>query len=155
MVRSETAAAVSWRDELVRARTRREHGSEAFLTTIAQIAREIPQTEIASQLGASQAQVSRWASKGRSLIEIAAGGHGWSPFDVAQRYSRGEITRDQVIEALTTWPYAHRDLSPEEPRSIHAGSIDDVHAAALDGLIDEEVYRLALEAFTAELGSDR
>ena len=160
MTNIQAAPALDWRSELARARTHRDHGSEEFLTAVARIAESIPQTEIAVQLKASQPQVSRWAAKGRTLLELVDGGKlGRSPYHVAERYSRGEITRDQVIDALTNWQYVpaetktqglHDDLLNYVP-----GSFDDIEAASLDELIDEEIYTAALNALTAQTAAAR
>lgn len=155
MTNIHAAPALDWRSELARARTHRDHGSEEFLTAVARIAESIPQTEIAVQLKASQPQVSRWAAKGRTLLELVDGGKlGRSPYHVAERYSRGEITRDQVIEALTHWEYVPAELKTEglhdDLLNYVPGSFDDVEAASLDELIDEEIYTAALNALKAQ-----
>lgn len=73
-----------------------------------------------------------------------------SPYQVAELYSCGEISRDQVIAALTHREYAegetrttglHDELLNYVPRSF-----DDVEAASLDGLIDDEIFAAALVA---------
>ena len=161
MTNIHTAPALDWKSELVRARTHRDHGSEEFLAAIARISDAgISQIDIAAQLKASQPQVSRWAAKGRTLLKVVDGGKlGRTPYHVAERYSRGEITRDQVIDALTTWQYVpaetkthglHDDLLNYVP-----GSFDDVRAASLDELIDEEIYAAALNALTAQTAAAR
>lgn len=160
MTNTHTAPA-NWRSELVRARTHRDHVSEEFLAAIARISDAgVPQTEIAVQLKTNQPQVSRWAAKGRTLLAVVDGGKlGRSPYHVAERYSRGEITRDQVIDALTHWEYVpaetktqglHDDLLNYVP-----GSFDDVEAASLDELIDEEIYTAALDALKAQTAAAR
>lgn len=77
---------------------------------------------------------------------------GQSPYHVAERYSRGEISRDQVIEALTTWPYETNEVKVEglheDLLNYVAGSFDDVEAASLDELIDDEIYTTALKSLS-------
>jgi hypothetical protein len=92
---------------------------------------------------------SQWVDEGRNLIREASNSPlGSSPYQVAQRYSRGEISRKQVIDALARWHYLpaerktqgiHDDLLNYTP-----GSFDDVEAASMDELIDEEIYAAAL-----------
>lgn len=160
MTNIHTAPALDWRSELARARTHRDHGGEEFLTAVARIAESIPQTEIAVQLQASQPQVSRWAAKGRSLLELVDGGKlGRSPYHVAERYSRGEITRDQVIDALTHWEYVPAELKTEglhdDLLNYVPSSFDDIEAASLDELIDGEIYTAALNALKAQTAATR
>ncbi|WP_165067732.1 hypothetical protein [Marisediminicola senii] len=160
MTNIHTAPALDWRSELARARTHRDHGSEEFLTAVARIAESIPQTEIAVQLQASQPQVSRWAAKGRSLLELVDGGKlGRSPYHVAERYSRGEITRDQVIDALAHWEYVAGETTTrgldDDLLNYVSGSFDDVEAALLDELIDGEIYAAALNGLKAQLMAAR
>ncbi|ROS28464.1 hypothetical protein EDF22_0188 [Rathayibacter sp. PhB127] len=151
-----------WRSELARARTRRDHGSDEFLAAVARVADSgVSQTEIAGQLRASQPQVSRWAAKGRRILGLVAEGRmlGRSPYHVAERYSRGEISREQVVEALTTWQYVTAETRTgglhEDLLNVVAGSFDEVQAASLDDLIDEDVYAAALDALRAQTASLR
>lgn len=160
MTNIHTASTIDWRSELARARTHRDHGSEEFLTAVARIAESIPQTEIAVQLKASQPQVSRWAAKGRTLLKVVDGGKlGRSPYHVAERYSRGEITREQVIDALTHWEYVPGETKTrgldDDLLNYVPGSFDDVEAASLDELIDDEIYTAALKGLKAQLTAAR
>ncbi|MBX4299242.1 hypothetical protein K4H04_26145, partial [Mycobacterium tuberculosis] len=49
--------------------------------------------------------VSRWAAKGREIAAARAERPASSPYEAALRYSLGEITRERVIEILSTWEY--------------------------------------------------
>jgi len=81
------------------------------------------------------------------------------PYVVSEQYSRGEISREQLIDALTAWRYLpgetkttglHDDLLNYVP-----GSFDDIEAAFLDDLIDDEIYAVALKALGAQTLRDR
>lgn len=80
---------------------------------------------------------------------------GQTPYDSAESYARGEISRDDLIHLLTTWRYL-----PSETRTtgLHddllntvSGSFDDVEAAITDGLIDDKIYTRAHEAFLTQM----
>jgi len=169
-----------WQRELTRARTRTRRVGAEFYTVVAKIASSgISQVEIAKHLHTSQPQVSRWAARGRNLLNASAEvGSGTryhlarrylrgestvhreaevlsvSPYDMAERYSRGEISRAEVISALTDWRYVQAETHTgglhEDVLNYVPGSFDDVQAAALDDLIDDEIYAAALDALKAQ-----
>lgn len=144
-----------WRRELARASTHKNHNNEEFLTAVAQIAESTPQALIAEQLKTSQPQVSRWAAKGRSLLDITNRGQlGRSPYDLAQRYSRGEVSRDQIIAALAAWKYMPGETKTEglhdDLLNYVVGSFDEVEAAYDDELIDDEIYESALRGLKSQ-----
>ncbi|GAB3615890.1 hypothetical protein GCM10027416_04470 [Okibacterium endophyticum] len=77
-----------------------------------------------------------------------------SPYESAESYARGEISRNELIYRLTSWHYL-----PSETRTtgLHdsllnfvPGSFDEVAAAFDDELIDEETYTLAHDALRAQ-----
>lgn len=75
-------------------------------------------------------------------------------YAAAERYARGEISREEIILTFTSWHYVaaetrtaglHDDLLNFVP-----GSFDDVQAALVDGLIDHGIYSAALGALRAQ-----
>src|SRR6266545_5743329 len=86
-----------------------------FLTTVAAMTERVPQTQIAAALHTSQANVARWAARGREQAQRRRAGRlGADPYEIAQRYALGEIPRDAMLAALTSWAY-------EEPSEIPPG----------------------------------
>lgn len=80
---------------------------------------------------------------------------GPGPYEAAESYRCGEISRDEVVQILTTWRYApgeqrtaglHDDLLNFVP-----GSFDEVEAAFTDELIDGELYSSALNALQKQM----
>ncbi len=141
-------AAPEWRRQLAAARARRDYVSDEFLATIARItASNVSQAAIAEELHSSQPQVSRWAARGRELLEKESeSGAGRTPYQAAERYQRGELTREELIDALAHWDYVDWN---SKTTGLHddllvtvSGSFDDVLAALDDGLIDEEIYEI-------------
>jgi len=161
MTNIQAAPVLDWQKELTRARAHRDHGSDEFLSAIARIVDSgVSQVEVAVQVKASQPQVSRWAAKGRTLLERVDGPQlGRTPYHVAERFSRGEISREQVLRALTTWSYLDSETKTEglheDLLNYVPGSFDDVQAALLDDLIDDEIYSAALGALKAQTAARR
>ncbi|KZX22355.1 hypothetical protein EV639_104264 [Rathayibacter tanaceti] len=79
---------------------------------------------------------------------------GPGPYEAAESYRCGAISREELVQILTTWRYVpgeqrtaglHDDLLNFVP-----GSFDEV-AAAFDGeLIDGELYDIAHEALRSQ-----
>lgn len=76
------------------------------------------------------------------------------PYVVSEQYSRGEISREQLIETLTKRRYLPGETRTtgldDDLLNYVPGSFDDVEAACLDELIDEEIHTIALEAFIGQ-----
>jgi hypothetical protein len=79
---------------------------------------------------------------------------GPSPYEAAESHRCGEISREELVQILTTWRYApgdqrtaglHDDLLNAVP-----GSLDEVEAAFMDELIDEALYSSALNALQTQ-----
>lgn len=73
-----------------------------------------------------------------------------APYESAESYARGEISRDELIHRLTTWRYLPSETRTtglhDDLLNVVPGSFDDIHAAIDDGLIDDEIYTLVIEA---------
>lgn len=158
MTDSQEEPVTDWKDELTRARYLPEPHSETFVTTLSRIYDSgVSEAEIAAHLkNMSPREVLDRVAKGRALLQhIADGKLGWSPYHMAQRYSRGEITREEVIQGLTDWEYVpsaweakgkELDLGEDIMVSV-PGSFDDVEKALFKQLIDGEIYTAVLDAY--------
>jgi hypothetical protein len=73
-----------------------------------------------------------------------------TPFTIAERYSRGELTRNEVIQELIDYDYLPQDRIPDDMSVDTAlyvdGSWDDMETARRNGLIDGEIYTAVLRA---------
>jgi hypothetical protein len=69
---------------------------------------------------------------------------------IAERYQRGELTRDEVIQELVDYDYLPQDRLPDDLTVDVAmyidGSWDDMETALGRNLIDAELYQLVLDA---------
>ncbi|MDN4641788.1 hypothetical protein QCD70_16175 [Agreia sp. PsM10] len=81
------------------------------------------------------------------------------PYVVSEQYSRGEISREQLIKSLTSWRYLPTELKTTGPDddllNYTPGSFDDIEAASLDDLIDDEIYEAAHEALRTQILEDQ
>jgi hypothetical protein len=80
---------------------------------------------------------------------------GPGPYEAAESYRCGAISREELVQILTTWRYVpgeqrtaglHDDLLNFVP-----GSFDEVEAAFMDELIDEALYEIAHEALRTQI----
>jgi hypothetical protein len=146
----------TWRSTLAKAAARRTLADADFLTTVAAMTERIPQTQIAAALHTSQANVSRWAARGREHAQRRRAGRlGADPYEIAQRYALGEISRDAMLDALTSWTYEEPPQVPAGPLGawedgvvpLPEGSFErTVQRAFDDGLLDGEEYETILRA---------
>lgn len=140
-----------WQTRLIAATAHKKVGEEGWYRTIAAAVEAAPSQEaVADALHTSQAQVSRWAAKGREIAAERVQEPAASPYEAALRYSLGELTRDEIIQTLSTWPYRtwsnrtageHDDLL-----NTVAGSFDELVAAHAAGLLEDDTYDAIADA---------
>jgi hypothetical protein len=141
----------AWRSTLAKAAARKTLAEADFLTTVAAMTERVSQTEMAAVLHTSQANVSRWAARGREHAQRRRAGRlGADPYEIAQRYALGQIPRDEMIAALAAWPYGEDfvpsnywddiGVSPQDSFSRTVGRAFD------DGLLSDEDYDAILDA---------
>lgn len=146
-----------WKARLSRAAARRARAEADFYSAVAEIGATVSQVHMAAVLHTSQSNVSRWAARGRAEAErVQPGQLASTPYEVAQRYAAGEISRDQMLNALVSWPY-----QPEEPLPVQewdttpvpsgAGTFEETTAEAYrDGLISAEDYDAILDSLATQ-----
>lgn len=73
-----------------------------------------------------------------------------TPFTLAERYHRGELSRDEVIRELIDYDYLPQDRVPDDLTVDVAeyveGSWDDMERAVRQDLLDADVYNTVLAA---------
>jgi hypothetical protein len=141
----------AWKATLSKAAARKSLAETDFLTTVAAMTETVSQTEVAAALHTSQANVSRWAARGREhAARRRAGRLGADPYEITQRYALGEIPRPEMIAALATWSY-EQDWVPSSywddiGISPDGGFENTVGRAFDDGLLSDEDYNAILDA---------
>jgi hypothetical protein len=122
------------------------------LRLVRRLSRSMPQTALARALAVSQPAIHKAIRRAESLGEAPEGFSGAGPYEIAERYAAGLIGRERLVDELSRWPYSATaatdgvDWLVDEP----PGAFGEVTRAALDGLIDDDVYALVLEAAGAQ-----
>jgi hypothetical protein len=119
-----------------------------YLRGLLALGRVLPVPEIAERLWTSQDKVQQALTTAAQVDAVVPGFSGASPYEVAQRYAAGLLTRDQLIDELSRWRYRPQDRTDgwDDLVLTVPGSFDDVITAARHGLIDDEAYDAVLDA---------
>ncbi|MEU1377890.1 hypothetical protein ABZ442_30200 [Streptomyces triculaminicus] len=135
-----------------KARETLAHERKALAALAAADAGESPDA-IGGAIGLHATDVAELVEEARRLAPALPGRPGRSPQHVVMRYAAGEISRDEMIETLSTWPYAPAGpiaenlLNDFRPRV--SGSFDDVRSAVYQGYIDDDAFDAIVERFAA------
>jgi len=122
-------------------RARRAVDRVSELRALAALASKLPQSAIARTLRVSQPAVSKRLREAVEVPAVREGFSGGSPFEVAQRYAAGLLSRAQVLEELARWPYVSAVAGDgEDWLSGDPGEFEQVGRALDDGLIEDELY---------------
>ena len=63
------------------------------------------QVELARGLGLSQPTISDALKTAARVPEPRPGFSGADPYEIAQRYAAGDLTREELVEELSPWEY--------------------------------------------------
>jgi hypothetical protein len=123
-------------------RRRSELDRLTYIRKVGELAPLGSQREIAKVLGIAQPNVSKALKAAAAAPPLVEGFSGADPFEIAERYSIGELTLFQLVYELLCWDYkptqrtdGYNDLLFSVP-----GSWDDVVRAESEGLIGLDVY---------------
>ena len=98
--------------------------------------------ELARNLGVSQPTISDALKTAARVPETRPGFSGADPYEIAQRYAAGDLTREQLVEELSRWEY--RPGQPTDGYDWTTGGEGEweetVGRALDDGLLDDATY---------------
>lgn len=139
-----------------------------YLRGLRQLASGMTQADLARELGLTQPSISSALKSAAKIADPPAGFSGASVYEIAQRFTAGELTREDLVDQLSRWPDAtafdrlsardglSRDESSRDELSrdelshdglSHDGEhglLRDLSKALDDGLLDESAYRTVL-----------
>lgn len=142
-----------------RARAREQIGRIDYLRemrtlALAVDAQEVTEDELAALFRTTRVPVVDALKEGRQTAAPPPGFSGASPYEIAQRYAVGELTREQVVDELSRWAYPPVVRTEGEWDDLlisPPGSWDDVSDALDEGLIDGAIYTEVLTRRHGEL----
>ncbi|MFJ6419187.1 MarR family transcriptional regulator [Paeniglutamicibacter sp. NPDC091659] len=137
----------------VRLRNREVIDHQDFLRAIHRASKHATQVEIAKRLGISQPAVSKVLKSAAKVADPVAGFSGATPFEIAQRFAAGELTRAEVLDELGRWDYAPLDETDGYDSLLvnGPGTTNDIARARRANLIDWELYEEILGRVEARL----
>ncbi|WP_230402285.1 helix-turn-helix domain-containing protein [Sanguibacter suaedae] len=109
------------------------------------------QSAIARELGISQSAVSQNLQEEAKLAPVREGFHGSDPQEIIMRFAAGDLSREQVVDELSRWPYLPSDglEGPMDDLLVTVrGSFDDVEDAVVSGALPRHVYDEVLTRVT-------
>jgi hypothetical protein len=123
-------------------RSRRAVDRLDYLRAVRALSATIRQEDLARGLGVTQPAISSTVKKAREVEEVLAGFSGASPYEIAERYSAGQIDRAQLVVELGRFPYAPtpRTDGADWLTAQTAKTVGEVLDALHDGLIDPPLY---------------
>ena len=141
---------ISYRPEVQKARALRQRldlDRLDYLRELRRLATVMSQTELASQLGVKQPTIHSALRTAAKVVEPVPGFSGASPYEIAQRYATGELTRAQIVDELGRWVYPSEAPTDGYDSLLvsTAGSFGEVGRALSEGLIDGAIYDAILD----------
>lgn len=142
-------------ERVVRLRSRRAVDQLDSLREMRALAHVRSQVELARGLRITQPSVSSALKTAEKIPDVRPGFSGATPYEIAQRYSAGLLSRAEVIDELARWEYASVEYS-DGPLDWNAGAVTEgtwaeVERACSDGLLEPEVYDAIIDR-QGELG---
>lgn len=114
-----------------------------YLRELRRLAGGMTQAELARELGLTQPSISSALKSAAKVAELPAGFSGASVYEIAQRFTAGELGRDDLVDQLSRWPDATA-FDPPSGQTEHP-PLRELSKAMHDGLLDEPVYRAVLD----------
>lgn len=142
-------------ERALRLRARRAVDNLDMLREMRALARSRSQVELARGLRITQPSVSSALKTAEKVPDVRPGFSGATPYEIAQRYSAGLLTRDQLIDELARWEYESVEFT-DGPLDWNTGAVTEgtwgeVARALDDGLLEPEVYDAIIDR-QGELG---
>jgi hypothetical protein len=134
--------------ELRRLWWRRQVADREFRQALSQVANQLTDDQLMDELRCSFAEAKTALIQAKALPKQLDGFCDVGPYEIAQRYGAGLISREQMLEELQRFPYepiGHTD-GVETYINLPRNSFEGVRRALSAGMLDGETYDFILHA---------
>jgi len=132
-----------------------------YLRGLRRLAARMTQSELARALGLTQPSISSALKSAAKVADPRPGFSGASPYEIAQRHTAGELSRERMIDELSRWDHDEAETSDRSGTHVTGrartrnfpGSTEDggtgtqleLRRAVRDGLLDEDTCQLIMK----------
>ena len=112
-----------------------------YLRGLRRLAQTMTQSDLARALGLTQPSISSALKSAQKVPDPRPGFSGASPYEIAQRFAAGRLTRTQLVDELVRWDRERFVVDTFRPaRQRELGVAEDLRTAVRDGVIDQGIY---------------
>ena len=115
-----------------------------YLRGLRRLAGRMTQSDLAKALGLTQPSISSALKSAAKIADPPPGFSGASVYEIAQRFTAGELHRDELIDQLSRWPAAGDEAGGPRPVDSDAELLEEMGRALRDGLLDDPTYHAVL-----------
>ena len=115
-----------------------------YLRGLRRLAAGMTQADLARELGLTQPSISSALKSAAKVADPPAGFSGASMYEIAQRFTAGELGRDELVDQLSRWPDGPALDRLSGLKKEH-GPLRELSKALRDGLLDQSAYRAVLD----------
>lgn len=113
-----------------------------YLRGLRSLGQVLSAREIADRLRTGTDQVQQAMTTAAQIEDVVPGFSGAGPYEIAQRYAAGLLTREQLVDELARWPYPPDDTTDGYDDLLMSvpGSWEEVEKARSHGLLSTADY---------------
>lgn len=126
-----------------------------YLRALRALGKTVSAREVADAFVTREDVVKQAMVAATQVDDAVEGFSGASPYEIAQRYAAGMLTREQLVDELSRWDYPPRDRTDGWDTLVLGvpGGWDEVSRARRHGLIGDDEYAAASRGKAAHKGS--
>lgn len=116
-----------------------------YLRGLRRLADRMTQSDLANALGLTQPSISSALKSAAKIDDPPKGFCGASVYEIAERFTAGEIDREALVDQLSRWPAQRPDRQKRQPVDNQPEVPPDLGKALRHGLLDDSAYQAVLQ----------
>lgn len=116
-----------------------------YLRGLRRLADRMTQTDLANALGVTQPSICSALKSAAKIADPPTGFSGASVYEIAERYTAGEIDREALVDQLSRWPAPGPGSHRGQPVDNQHEVLTELGKALRHGLLDESAYQTVLD----------